>query len=68
MCPGEKVMIPGELNIHRVASNTQHHPGPVEDAMGKKEKIPSGWNRQREASNTQHDPGPVQRVEIDDYW
>ena len=55
-------MIPGGWNGHREASNTQHHPGPVEDAMGEKEMIPGGWNRQREESNTQHYPGPVQKA------
>ena len=53
-------MIPCGWNSHGEASNTKHHPGPVEDAMGEKEVIPGGWNKQREASNTHRNPGPVQ--------
>ena len=66
-------MVPGERNsqrmtsntqlgwkIHMEASNTQHKPGPVEDAIEEKEMIPGGWNRQREANNNQQDTASVE--------
>ena len=42
-------------NSPRKASNTQHDPGPVEDAMEEKKMIPGGWNRYREDSNSEQD-------------
>ena len=53
-------MIPGGWSSHRKASNTQHYPGPVEEAMVENEMIPGEWNSYREFRNTHHDPGLVE--------
>ena len=52
----KKVNVPGGWNWQREASNTQYHPGLVEDIVEEQKMIPGGWNMQtlqREASNKQ---------------
>ena len=56
----KKEIVPGGWISQREPTNTQHHPGLVEDNMEEKEMIPGGWNRQREASNKKKDSGSAE--------